>query len=59
MNISIKQARILERNKPISRFWHIRNYNGIGEKTYEKVFKYFYAIANNRLSDKLQMSLNF
>lgn len=59
VNISIKQARIIERNKPVSRFWHIRNYNGIGEKTYERVFKYFYGIANNRLSNKLQMSLNF
>lgn len=37
-----KQAEKIYDNIPYKRFWHISELEGIGEKTYEKLFNYFY-----------------
>lgn len=37
-----KQAMTIINNIPYSRFWYVSNLEGIGEKTYEKLFKFLY-----------------
>jgi O-acetyl-ADP-ribose deacetylase (regulator of RNase III) len=33
---------------PIKRFWHLSKVKGLGEKTYQKVFQYYYNISTNK-----------
>jgi O-acetyl-ADP-ribose deacetylase (regulator of RNase III) len=42
IGITKRQANIVKSNMPIKRFWELSKVKGIGEKTYEKLFRYFY-----------------
>lgn len=42
IKISSKQAEIIINNLPVKRFWHIKNFEGVGEKSYNKLFTYYY-----------------
>lgn len=42
IKLSTKQMEMLERAQPIKRFYNLNNISGIGDTTYEKLFKYFY-----------------
>lgn len=42
-----KQAEKIINNLPYSRLWHVSKVEGIGEKTYEKIFNYFYKRTDN------------
>ena len=42
IGITKRQANIVKSNMPIKRFWKLSKVKGIGEKTYEKLFRYFY-----------------
>lgn len=47
-----KQSEVIERALPINRFWKISTLEGVGEKTYEKIFNYFYNKYNVEEDDK-------
>ncbi len=42
IGLTKKQANIIKSNTPVKRFWKLNKIKGIGEKTYEKLFNYFY-----------------
>lgn len=42
VKINKKQSIKLEEIKPVSRFWHLSKLEGVGIKTYESIFNYFY-----------------
>jgi O-acetyl-ADP-ribose deacetylase (regulator of RNase III) len=46
VKLSKKQAENVINHLPITRFFYIFKQGGIGEKTYEKLFRYFYTRAN-------------
>lgn len=48
-----KQDEIIKQSMPIKRFWIISTLPSIGEKTYEKIFKYFYGKYNNELNNNM------
>lgn len=53
-----KQRDILSEGKPYNRFWEIGREKGIGKKTYEHLFKFFYLEAKNDTSEE-QISFSF
>jgi len=48
-NVGLKsnQAKLIKRKMPMSRFWYIQRISGIGKRTYEKIFNYYYISTNN------------
>ncbi len=42
VKLTKKQASIIMETIPLKRFWKLSTKKGIGEKTYEKIFKYYY-----------------
>lgn len=42
VKLTKKQASIIAANIPVQRFWRLSKAKGVGEKTYEKIFTYFY-----------------
>lgn len=60
VGISKKQADKIISNSPFTRLWHVSKLEGIGEKTYEKIFNYFYRNANdyNRLKKPTEIENN-
>ena len=59
VGLNAKQARTIINKKPIERFWHINKFNGIGKKSYEKVFRYYYKSVkgNNRNSTQMAFEM--
>jgi len=57
VGINAKQAKIIVDKQPIQRFWQINNFNGIGKKSYEKLFKYYYQLAKGKKRELVQMAL--
>lgn len=61
IRLSTKQMEMLERSQPIKRFYYLNKISGIGETTYERLFKYFYKCSINEEIDEsntpLQLSL--
>lgn len=47
IGLTKKQANVVENNTPIKRFWKLGKVKGIGEKTYKKLFDYFYKKASS------------
>lgn len=45
VKINRRQAQAVSSNLPMDRFWHISKIKGIGIKTYEKLFSYYYGKA--------------
>ncbi len=56
VGLNNKQSDIIIQNQSIDRFWHINNFKGIGKKSYNRVFKYYFKKANNDTNFK-QMAL--
>ncbi|HCT64530.1 MAG TPA: Appr-1-p processing protein [Lachnospiraceae bacterium] len=50
-----KQSEIIENVLPINRFWKISTLQGVGEKTYEKLFSYFYNKYSTEKTDTQQV----
>lgn len=48
------QSEIIENVLPINRFWKISTLEGVGEKTYERLFSYFYNKYNTEKTDNKQ-----
>ncbi len=46
LKLNNKQSEDIKNILPINRFWKISTLDGIGEKTYEKIFNYFYCKYN-------------
>lgn len=42
LKLKAKQKIVIEQELPIDRFWKLSRLEGIGSKTYEKIFNYFY-----------------
>jgi DNA uptake protein ComE-like DNA-binding protein len=57
VGINAKQAKKIVDEQPIQRFWHINNFNGIGKKSYEKLFRYYYQLAKGKKRELVQMVL--
>jgi hypothetical protein len=58
VGINAKQAKKIVDKQPVQRFWHINNFNGIGKKTYEKLFRYYYQlIVKGKKKELVQMPL--
>jgi O-acetyl-ADP-ribose deacetylase (regulator of RNase III) len=57
VGINAKQAKIIVDNQPIKRFWYINKLNGIGKKSYEKLFRYYHRLAKGKKSELVQMAL--
>ena len=55
MRISKKQKSILEENRPIRRFWMIKNLDGIGITFYTNIFNYCKDVA--QIGSGTQLSL--
>lgn len=60
--INQKQAKVIEQNSPINRFWVLSTLPGVGERTYEKLFRHFYEkyekvedVNNNILVEQLSL----
>lgn len=51
LKINKKQSKAIKKELPIERFWMLNKLPGIGEKTYEKLFKYFYSNCNSESID--------
>jgi len=49
--INIKQSEVIERILPIKRFWVLSTLQGVGERTYEKLFNHFYSKYNIELEN--------
>ncbi|MGM0411367.1 MAG: macro domain-containing protein [Bacillota bacterium] len=56
VGLSSKQAKTIIKNKPIKRFWHIKEFNGIGKKSYKKVFRYYYQLIKKKNKKSTQMA---
>lgn len=50
-----RQSEIIENVLPVNRFWKISTLQGVGEKTYEKLFSYFYNKYNTGKTDSKQV----
>lgn len=60
VDINKKQAQTIVYNMPISRFWHMSKFRGIGKVTYQKLFRYYYAKAidlNNNQEDSYNVDV--
>jgi hypothetical protein len=57
VGINAKQAKKIVDKQPIQRFWQINNFNGIGKKSYEKLFRYYYQLAKGKKRELVQMAL--
>jgi hypothetical protein len=57
VGINAKQAKIIVDKQPVHRFWQIINFNGIGKKSYEKLFRYYYQLAKGKKRKLVQMAL--
>ena len=57
VGINAKQAKKIVDKQPVQRFWHINNFNGIGKKTYEKLFRYHYQLVKGNKRELVQMPL--
>lgn len=57
IKLTSKQVEVLESAKPVKRFYSIHNLTGIGETTYEKLFKYFYKCSTDEQRDENSMTL--
>ncbi|WLR60158.1 macro domain-containing protein [Guptibacillus hwajinpoensis] len=56
IGIGKRQKTILLGNLPYSKLYQISNINGIGEKTYERIFKYYYHQAHNQEENTDQLN---
>lgn len=50
-----RQSEIIENVLPVNRFWKISTLRGVGEKTYERLFSYFYNKYNTAKIDSQQV----
>lgn len=50
-----KQSEIIENALPVNRFWKISSLAGVGQKTYEKLFSYFYKKYDTEKIEKQQL----
>ena len=57
VNLSAKQNESIQRKKPYSRFWLIKETESVGIKTYSALFEYFYDYAMNDKEQPSQISL--
>jgi hypothetical protein len=55
-SINAKQSTIIVDKQPVQRFWQINNFNGIGKKSYEKLFRYYYQLAKGKKRELVQMA---
>ncbi len=55
VGLNAKQAKTIIHHKPIRRFWHINKLNGIGKKSYEKAFRYYYQLVKGNNKALTQM----
>lgn len=53
--LSKKQSQVIENALPINRFWKIAALEGVGEKTYEKLFTHFYNKYNTEKVNKQEV----
>lgn len=53
VKLTKKQVDKITEYMPIKRFWHLSKVKGLGEKAYQKIFKYYYnrAIHNDKKND--------
>ena len=56
VGLNAKQAKTIIYHKPIRRFWHINKLNGIGKKSYEKIFRYYYQLVKGNNIKLTQMT---
>lgn len=49
-----KQSELIENALPINRFWKMSTLQGVGEKTYERLFSFFYNKYNTEKTDNKQ-----
>ena len=52
-----KQVKIIVDKQPVQKFWQINNFNGIGKKSYEKLFRSYYKLAKGKKRELVQMAL--
>lgn len=57
VGINANQAKKIIENQPVQRFWYINNFNGIGKKSYEKLFRYYYQLVKGNKRELVQMPL--
>lgn len=57
LKLNKKQSKTIKNALPINRFWRINSLEGVGEKTYERLFSYLYNKYNSERFDK-QRTLN-